>query len=358
MADSRPVEPPSGATTEADVADRNDARLLTDEGSVRGFLVAHYGEAGARARFEFVSGGVSSSIIRVESDGTCFILKQALPQLRVSAAWHSRPERSGVEARCARALDGLVPGSVPRVLREFPDHHAFSMACAPDGSAPWKALLLQRTIRASDAIRAGALLGDIHSRSAGEARLAEQFADTSYFDELRLDPYLRFTAARHPDVAPVLDELVAEALRPGICLVHADFSPKNLLITPRGQMLVIDHEVAHWGNPAFDLAFLVNHLCLKALRFEDGASAYLRAADGIIEAYREHAGQPIAAIAAGPRGGLMLGGLLLARIDGKSPVEYIDQDGHRELVRQVARRILVGGPSDIEAALAMVKAAT
>ena len=344
-------DPPSEA------APQGDSRLLVDDDAVRAFLLEEYGALGERAQFEFVSGGVSSTIIRVTADDECFILKQALPQLRVATTWLSNQKRSGIEVRCARLLERFVPGSIPEILREFPQRYAFSMACAPTGSVTWKAMLLEGDIRGADARKAGSILGDIHAKSTTVPGLVEDFADKSIFDELRVDAYLRFTATRHPDLAEMLHELAAAMLGPGICLVHADFSPKNLLVTPDDRMLAIDHEVAHWGSPSFDLGFLLNHLCLKALRFPRFADEYLAAADETLTTYRSRITPDIDAAAAGQLGGRMLGALMLARIDGKSPVEYIEEDGDRDRVRAVARRILTGDVANMDAALAVVRSA-
>ena len=74
--------------------------------------------------------------------------------------------------------------------------------------------------------------------------------------------------------------LRAEAERLVTCrsvLVHGDFSPKNLLVSG-DRLVIIDCEVAWYGDPAFDLAFLLNHLCLKALYHAPAHGADLRVA--------------------------------------------------------------------------------
>ena len=173
------------------------------------------------------------------------------------------------------------------------------------------------------------MLGRIHAASAERADLANDFADKSFFDELRIDPYLRYVASRAPAIAPALDEVAAELLATGVCLVHGDFSPKNLLVPPHGGVLLVDHEVAHWGHPAFDVAFVTNHLCLKAIRFraDDGAERYLRAAATVLDAYAEEAGH--LELGVGRFAARTVGALLLARVDGKSPVEYLTDERDR-----------------------------
>lgn len=302
-----------------------------------------------------LTGGVSSIVARAEGAGRRMILKRALPRLKVHDEWLSRVERSLIEARCAGVLHDLVPGSVPAVLDIDEHRYAFVMACAPDGSATWKSQLMAGRIDLATAGAAGTLLGRIHARSAEYGALAAAFDDRSFFDELRVDPYLRTVARRHPDLAPQIDTMIAELFATRSCLVHGDFSPKNLLVQPDGALLLLDHEVAHWGNPAFDPAFVLNHLCLKSLKFPERADAYLAAAEMLWTRY-------LAERPPDPRGTLqaetarLLGGLMLARVDGKSPAEYLVTEAERARARGVARELVAARVSDVLAAFAAVRA--
>jgi len=328
--------------------------LLSDVPAVLGFLATYLQVDPGVAQVEFLTGGVSSAVVRVSVGGGCFVIKQALPQLRVEHTWLSRPERSGIEARCAEVLGRLVPGSVPAVLRVVPEVHAFVMECAPVGSETWKAELMDGAVDLGTARAAGQLLGRIHATTAGDPTLEAEFADTSFFTELRIEPYLHHAAARHPELATRLAALGQQLGEPGICLVHGDYSPKNILVTPGGRLLLLDHEVAHWGQPAFDVAFVVSHLCLKAVHFR-GSVRHLDAARVLLEAYR--AESSVVDAATGTLCGGLLAALMLARVDGKSPVEYLS-DGDKELVRDLAGRILREPAATPEAVLAAVHEVT
>jgi Ser/Thr protein kinase RdoA (MazF antagonist) len=306
----------------------------------RAFLVEHrLFDAAERVDIEVLTGGVSSLVLRARGSTRCVVVKQALAQLRVDDEWHSRVERSAIEARCAQVLGELVPRSVPKTLAVDDARHAFVMACAPPGSANWKVQLMSGVVESASAARAGLLLGRIHARSTGRADLAAQFDDRSFFDELRIDPYLRTLAMRHPDLAPRIESMVEDHLRTRVCLVHGDYSPKNLLVAPDGDLILLDHEVAHWGNPAFDCAFVLNHLCLKALKFPARAEVYLSSAQMLWEAYQAEK-PPETAHGLERETAELLGGLMLARVDGKSPVEYLVTDPERARVRSLARRLV------------------
>ncbi len=327
-------------------ADPPPGVLLDGRERVLAFWRDDLGRTDIPSTVEFLMGGVSSNVIRVVTADGAFVIKQALPQLRVEAPWYSRPERSAIEARCALALSELVPGSVPEVVATAPERSAFVMRSAPPGTGTWKDHLLRGEVSLEVAEAVGRMLGRIHRASADRADLAADFADTSFFDELRIDPYLRYVANRRPEFAPALDEVAGELLAIGACLVHGDFSPKNLLVPPDGGVLLVDHEVAHWGHPAFDVAFVTNHLCLKAVRFhtEDRASAYLEAAATVLDAYAREAGA--LDLGVGRFAARTSGALMLARVDGKSPVEYLTDDRDRVLARSIGRGVLLDPPPD------------
>ena len=188
------------------------------------------------------------------------------------------------------------------------------------------------------AARAGAILAGMHLGPAADPATAARFADTEFFETLRVDPYLWEVARAHPDLRPTIDEIVDDMSSHRRALVHGDYSPKNMLVHG-GDLLVLDYEVAHWGDPAFDLAFCLNHFFLKAVyRPADGA-AFCESARAFWAGYRPALALEGAATLL-PRTLRLLGGLMLARIDGKSPVEYITEPAMQARVREIARRIL------------------
>jgi aminoglycoside phosphotransferase (APT) family kinase protein len=336
-------------------ADLSSGALLADRASVLGFWRDELGRTDEPREVEFLPGGVSSIVVRVATDAGAYVIKQALPRLRVEAAWFSRPERSTNEARAAVALAELVPGSVPEIVATATDRSAFVMRSAPGGSVTWKDLLMAGEVSPAVAVTVGRLLGRVHATSAGRVDLAATFADQSFFDELRIHPYLRYVAAQTPDLATAFDEVVAELLSTGRCLVHGDFSPKNLLVAPDGRVLLVDHEVAHWGQPAFDTAFVTSHLCLKAIRFRARADDYLQAAVAVLDAYAEEA--PSLAAGIGPFAARVTGALLIARVDGMSPVEYLIDQRDRALARALGRDALLEPPGDPWAMVVTVRKA-
>lgn len=290
---------------------------------------------------EALTGGVSSDIWRIDNSlaGTV-CAKRALPRLRVSADWRAPIERNLYEARWMQIADAAVPGCTPRLLGQHPALGVLVMSYLPAADHPgWKGLLRDGHADAATARAVGATLAQIHAHSAARPALAAQFDTDAIFFDIRLEPYLLATAARHTELAPRLRALVAQTQANLRALVHGDVSPKNILVGPRGPLL-LDAECAWWGDPAFDIAFCANHLLLKCLWNPAAAAGFLACFDALATAYLAGVDwEPRDAVER--RAAALLPGLLLARVDGKSPVEYITTQAQRETVRRAARRLLL-----------------
>ncbi len=308
--------------------------------------------AGAELEIEALGGGISNDVWRVRwsGGGDGIVVKQALPYLRVEEVWAYDVGRSAVEHRALSAIGRLLgPGHAPAVVWADDERHAFAMECAPPGGAPWKQRLLAGEIDMRDAYRAGDLLGRIHAASAADPDVAAEFADRATLIEGRIDPYHRFTAARHPDLAPAIEAEVERLLATRRALVLGDYAPKNLLAYP-DRMLVLDVEVAHWGDPAFDVAFCLNHLCLKALHLPRHRALLVALARALHGAYAEAA----PGLADEPAVVAELGVLMVARVDGKSPAEYLDERSQR-LARTIGRSLVLDPPATVMRVLERVE---
>jgi aminoglycoside phosphotransferase (APT) family kinase protein len=299
-----------------------------------------------------LTGGVSSDIWRVDTDRGPLCVKRALARLRVAADWRAPIERNRYEARWMRVADAACPGSAPEVLGQHPRLGVLAMRyLAPTEHRLWKEALRVGDADPAFARAVGAALARIHAWSAARPGLAAEFDTDAIFFDIRLEPYLLATARRHPEVAASLEDLVATTQSNARALVHGDISPKNILIGPAGPVF-LDAECAWWGDPAFDIAFCLNHLLLKCLWNRPATAAFLASFDALADAYLGGADwEPRAALER--RAAALLPGLLLARVDGKSPVEYITEDAARDVVRRAAIPLLrapVAALADVRAA--------
>jgi aminoglycoside phosphotransferase (APT) family kinase protein len=297
---------------------------------------------GEKAEWRALTGGVSSEIWRVDLPGRSICVKRALPVLRVAADWRAPVSRNAFEWQWLCFAAKHEPLAVPRPIAHDAARGLFAMSfLAADTYPVWKAQLLEGVVIPHVAAQVGALLGRLHNASANRLDVAKNFDSLSNFHDLRIEPYLLATATRHPDLADRLHLLAARTTRRALALVHGDVSPKNILIGPNGPVL-LDAECAWYGDPAFDLAFCLNHLLLKSLLRPDCLADLLESFSQLSNAYfAQSSFEPRAQLER--RTAELLPALMLARVDGKSPVEYlVGKNAEGEQVRRVARSLLEG----------------
>ncbi|MGH7127985.1 MAG: phosphotransferase family protein [Planctomycetaceae bacterium] len=304
------------------------------------------------ATAEPLSGGVSNLVLRIRPQrGPEFVVKQSRAQLRTDAAWFSDLERIRRECSVLRRLGEILPaGTVPRVLFEDRENYLVGMEAVEPGHRVWKADLLAGRIEDRYAVEAGRLLGLIHRESFALPQWAAEFGDRRAFEQLRVDPYYRRVAEVHSSIASQIDALIEQMATHACCLTHADFSPKNLLITSRSLALV-DHETGHWGDPAFDVGFFLTHLALKRIVHAKRGEEFARLVASFDTSYKETVGElqpgPLAPAAWEPRAVLHLAACLLARIDGKSRIEYLDGQ-QRQFTRRFALEMFHDPPPRLQ----------
>jgi aminoglycoside phosphotransferase (APT) family kinase protein len=298
-------------------------------------------------RYQPLTGGVSSQIWRVDLRSGPVCVKRALPKLRVEREWLAPIERNQYEFAWLRVVSAIAPRSVPRLLAQDAVQNLFVMEfLSPESHPLWKAELRRGRADPGFAAQLGRILALIHRTTAHDAAIAAEFPTDAIFHSLRLEPYLEATALRHPDLAPTLYRLVETTAASKHALVHGDVSPKNILVGPEGPIL-LDAECAWYGDPAFDLAFCLNHLLLKCLWTPAASADFLRCFEALREAYLDGvAWEPADDLEA--RAAALLPALFLARVDGKSPVEYLTAED-QDRVRRVARNLMQAGAERLEA---------
>lgn len=304
------------------------------------------------AQVEALAWGVSNVVLRVTpAIGEAFVIKQSRVKLRTRDPWFSRLDRIWREAEVMQVLAPLLPeGVVPHVLFEDRDNYLFAMEAAPAAHMVWKQLLLEGQADPEIASRLGTCLAALHRETANRRDLRDRFADTEVFVQLRVDPFYRRVAAVWPEIRPHVDQLIDEMFATKISLVHADFSPKNVLIAG-DRLILVDYETGHYGDPAFDLGFFLSHLLLKSIRHADRFDEYARLTTAFRAAYQDGmlslAGLPGFAPAAIHRRTIAhLAGCMWARIDGTSPIDYLNNEAGRGHVREFCRGLFVSPPEN------------
>ena len=294
-------------------------------------------KVGESVLVEHLSGGVSCRVWKITVNEDRWVIKQALEKLDVQVDWFSDVERIHREHEVMKQLELVIPDcNVPKILHVDYINHIYLMTCAEEGAETWKDLLMKGIFNVETARSAANILSQIHSRSNQiEEKIKEKFYDQKYFVQLRIDPFHRFLIQKYPELSPEINALIFELTEQKTCLVHGDFSPKNMLVEKSGSIVLIDYEVAHWGNPVFDLAYCLGHLMLKTWHLKRSTEIHQ-----LIKVFLDNYTETVNNLL--PHLGLML----LARMDGKSPVNYIKDDDLKQIIRNTAIYWIRGGDSD------------
>jgi tRNA A-37 threonylcarbamoyl transferase component Bud32 len=293
-----------------------------------------------------LTGGVSSDIWCIETEKGFVCAKRALSKLRVAADWYAPVERNLFEARWLQVAQQASAACAPSLLGQHPTLGVLVMEYLdPAHHRLWKQELHAGKADAHTAHAMGHILSKIHSYAARNSHLASEFPTDTIFFEIRLAPYLLATAERHPKLAHALEALVLQTQSNAKTLVHGDVSPKNILLGSQGPVL-LDAECATWSDPAFDLAFCLNHLLLKCLWTPSSSSDFLHCFEVLSNSYLQSVDWELPGELEA-RAARLLPGLLLARVDGKSPVEYVTEEHQRDHIRRVASTLLIKPASSL-----------
>ena len=287
-----------------------------------------------------LAGGVSNRTVLVKRPtGKAWVIKQALAKLRVKVDWFSDPSRVHREALGLKWLEKLAPpGTITPLVFEDEQHHLLAMQAVPEPHENWKTMLLRGDVEDDHVVQFANLLRIIRRASAGaNYPLDRIFDDRSFFESLRLEPYYGYTATQVPEAAAFLHQLMNDTRAIRTALVHGDFSPKNILVHD-GRLILLDHEVIHWGDPAFDLGFAMTHFLSKALHLPEHRKRFILAAMDFC--FESDSGE------LGELAGRHTLACMLARVAGRSPLEYLD-DAERALQRQIVLEVISSRPRDV-----------
>lgn len=294
-------------------------------GTAAGWVTDHgLNPHGAELAVSDLSGGVSASVIAVTGSGVALVLKQPLPMLRVADVWNASVDRVATEVAALRLFSELTPGAVPLVLAYEPDDHVVALELLPASARNWQTEIAAQRVHPDAGVWAGATLGTWHAATAGQDALAEMFPSQDSFEQLRLAPYHETVQSRRPELADAINSYIAELRTIRRCVVDGDYAPKNMLIEPLGRRWVLDLEVAHIGNPVFDLAFFLSFVILSAVRWPALTGDLRVLAEHFLRSYALSAGDRFVSSTASIPG--HTGCLVLARTDGSSPASFLDGD--------------------------------
>lgn len=318
-----------------------------------GVLVAYLRESTRIASDEepaitVLAGGVSNRTVLVERpSGESWVVKQALAKLRVQVDWFSDPARIHREADGLRWLGEIAPpGTITPLIFEDRDDHILAMIAVPQPHQNWKHMLLRGEVHADHIEQFATLLGTIHRVSnERQAELEPVFGDRGFFETLRLEPYYEYTASQVPEAATFYADLLAETRAISTNLVHGDYSPKNVLVH-NDRLILLDHEVIHFGDPGFDLGFSLTHFLSKAHHLPVYRSEFAAAAKQYWNGYEQIVGRSGWTVGLEARSVRHTLCCMLARVAGRSPLEYLSPE-EKARQRAVVLALMTNPPKTV-----------
>jgi Ser/Thr protein kinase RdoA (MazF antagonist) len=231
------------------------------------------------------------------------------------------------------------------VFEDF-EHHLLAMQAVPQPHDNWKSLLLAEQLEIDHVQQFGRLLGTIHRNASQQGvQIAPIFDDRSFFVSLRIEPYYGYTASQTPEAASFLNALIDDTLACRTTLTHGDYSPKNILVYNH-QLILLDHEVIHFGDPAFDLGFSLTHLLSKAHHLPQKRKEFVEAANIYWQVYAKITASLGWAAELEARAVRHTLACLLARVTGRSPLEYLDSS-ERQRQRDAVLALMTAPPATV-----------
>ena len=291
-----------------------------------------------KAQVHYFSGGVSGTAVLVCENGNKMLVKQAMGKLKVRDIWECDPKRIQVEHNALLVYEKIIPDCVPAPISYDEKNYIMIREAVPEDWHMWKEALLDGELNYQVAEKAIRALVTIHNSTAISDEVREQFQDSQFFYSLRINPYIEYVVEKYPFLKNRAQQVIDFLMNQRIALIHGDYSPKNIL-TRDAQICILDLEVAYFGNPCFDVAFFANHFLLKAVYRKEWGAGYLAMLSYMMKLYFSNVSY-MESIAVEEQTVQTIGFLFLARVDGKSPVEYLTNENDKELVRKLALTIL------------------
>ena len=312
---------------------------MLDQGSVLSYL-AQRGLLTGNATVETLTGGVSCVVLAVSNGDVDLVVKQALPELKTKAKWVADQRRAIVEADAMQVYHSITPENVPELIDCDAAEFTLTMSRLPRSCTNWKLDMLEGQIFPEMGGKLGRVLAAWHNAAAVSDEIKAEFMEDSLFEQLRVAPFYRAILEKNPDLKPVISNLINEITQVKLTLVHGDFSPKNIMATTDHRPIVLDFEVAHIGNPVFDLAFLLAHLLCKVIRESQISQKLLliETATQFLAIYQQTTRLNVADSL--PH---HIALIALARVEGVSPVNYLDEQAQQRLVALTKSALLDSG---------------
>ena len=284
---------------------------------------------------EPLKGGVSCEIYKVDTTTNSYCIKKALKKLRVEKDWYADPIRSYYEYLWLKKTKKILPSSIPEVISyNRMKNYLIIEYLNMSRYSNLKEDLLKGKVDLDNLNKIAKKLLYIHKNLKSNYNKKIFQTHNFNFIKLRINPYLLELNKTYPELKKYINETVNLLRNNQHTVIHADFTPKNILVS-KNKQIILDAETANYGDPSFDIVSLINHLIIKLLFVNKNKKNFVLALKKIFNTYHSNVTweekQDII-----KRSLTLLPLMMLARVDGKSPVEYIKNNKEKNKLRRIA----------------------
>ena len=284
-------------------------------------------------QYKKLTGGVSSEVYHVKTNKNNYCIKRSLKRLLVKKKWIANTNRIKFEYLWLKHCQNILKRNIPNTY-EFNNKKKYIVMeyLKTSQYKTLKQLYFNKIININTIRSISKHLYKIHSNSSNYKTKKTFEGNYKNFYDLRLDPYFNEVGRVYPKYKGYIKKINENYIKHSNTLVHGDFSPKNILVG-KNKIIYLDAECCNFGDPVFDLVFFTNHLLIKSIFFKDKSQEFIKL---YISFYREylsnlstkHFNSYIDRIIK------MTPIMLLSRVDGKSPVEYINKVKIKNIIRK------------------------
>ena len=284
-------------------------------------------------KYKRLEGGVSSEVYYVKTNKSDYCIKRSLKKLLVKKNWIANTNRIKYEYLWLKHCKKIISRNIPKTF-EFDNKKKYIVMEYLNDSKykTLKQLYFNKVVNIKTIKLISKHLYKIHSSSKNLKTKKIFDGNNNNFYDLRLDPYFNEVGRIYPKYKKYIKNINKNYFENSSTLVHGDFSPKNILIG-KNKIIYLDAECCNFGDPVFDLVFFTNHLLIKSIFIKDKSQEFIKSYiifykeylnNLNLKNYKSYINRIIE----------MTPIMLLARIDGKSPVEYLNSKKIKNIIRK------------------------
>lgn len=221
------------------------------------------------------TGGLVNYVYRVEGERGTLYLKVRKTEFSALPLLNSNPADIRYESKALDILSSAFPEVFPNQVAFYPKESMMVLSDAIGNGVRLDEAFRRGTFSEESSASLGSLVGRIHTKFRDADISIREDGDEEYHTK-----NLEYRLGYHKNHE--LDSLVSRLKQGPRQLILGDLSPKNMGVGPDGKFTMWDLEIAHRGNPVFDVGFLAAHVVLHS---RDGTEKPGRLLKALLDGY-------------------------------------------------------------------------